>query len=472
MVASRSVSEGKEAVMKRRSFSSPGQGVFGSDLARIILTAVVFTGFLLIASSALSIPISYGDCILDSISPVGEKDTLTFSGTAGDVIIVRMARMSGNIAVYVEVFDPSWFRIADDWGVAYVGLDTLALTSSGTFAIVASDYTGSGTGPYGLSLQRTFAPGGASSLSYGTTIEDSVTLVTEMNAYTFDAQSGDILTARMGWASGTLLPYMRLFDPSGALIAEDVTYPKPMVDTLALGQTGTYTIIACDEYGPWSGGYGLTLQRTFDPYGADTLVSSSWVQDSITITSELRAYVFLGSAGEEVVIQMTQPASILSPYLELYAPSGQKITEDWGISEAMITEVLASSGWHAILASDYNGLEKGFFDIGITITGISEHGDTGQSREAVALDQNRPNPFSLTTSIHYSLKERGRVGVSVHDVSGRLVRTLVSGQEDAGDHVVLWDGKDDRGFSVASGIYFCVMETDNLSLSRRLVLLK
>ena len=72
----------------------------------------------------------------------------------------------------------------------------------------------------------------------------------------------------------------------------------------------------------------------------------------------------------------------------------------------------------------------------------------------------------------YSVAERGRVTVHVYSVSGRLVRTLVDEDLNAGDYRVIWDGTTDSGDRAASGVYFVRMETDGFSASEKLVLLK
>jgi len=65
------------------------------------------------------------------------------------------------------------------------------------------------------------------------------------------------------------------------------------------------------------------------------------------------------------------------------------------------------------------------------------------------------------------------VVVSIYDVSGRCVRTLLSGNLSNGVHTVGWDGKDDRGQAVGMGVYLCCMEGDDgTRLTRKLMLLK
>jgi hypothetical protein len=83
-----------------------------------------------------------------------------------------------------------------------------------------------------------------------------------------------------------------------------------------------------------------------------------------------------------------------------------------------------------------------------------------------------PNPFNPKTTIQYSLASRGRVSLSVFDVSGRRVTTLVDDVMDAGPHQVVWDGRNHSGHQVASGLYFMRMSAERFSATEKLTLLK
>ena len=86
---------------------------------------------------------------------------------------------------------------------------------------------------------------------------------------------------------------------------------------------------------------------------------------------------------------------------------------------------------------------------------------------------NHPNPFNPKTNISYAVPGVAPVALAVYDVSGRLVRTLVSvPSHDAGTHSVLWDGRDERGAEVAAGVYFARLTVDARSASSKMVLLK
>jgi flagellar hook assembly protein FlgD len=97
-------------------------------------------------------------------------------------------------------------------------------------------------------------------------------------------------------------------------------------------------------------------------------------------------------------------------------------------------------------------------------------GDPALAAPLARLAQNVPNPFRPATSISYELGSAGPVQLRVYDVHGRVVRELVNGQQEAAPHTVLWNGTDDRGRAVASGIYFYRLETRGASEVRRMVL--
>jgi hypothetical protein len=88
------------------------------------------------------------------------------------------------------------------------------------------------------------------------------------------------------------------------------------------------------------------------------------------------------------------------------------------------------------------------------------------------LKQNVPNPFNAATSIQYVLPRNGFVRLAVYNITGQLVRTLVKGKKCTGTHTVSWNGRDEQGRSVNSGIYFCCLETGNFKSTRKMLLLK
>ena len=91
---------------------------------------------------------------------------------------------------------------------------------------------------------------------------------------------------------------------------------------------------------------------------------------------------------------------------------------------------------------------------------------------ALALEQNRPNPFNPSTQIPFTLEQTGRVVVRVFDVAGSHVATVFDGQLAEGRQTVDWDGRDVRGHKVASGVYLYTLSTESRTLSKKMVMLK
>jgi len=89
-----------------------------------------------------------------------------------------------------------------------------------------------------------------------------------------------------------------------------------------------------------------------------------------------------------------------------------------------------------------------------------------------AISQNYPNPFNPTTSIKYQLPQTSDVRLLIYNVLGQKVRTLVNSQIEAGYHSVIWDGRNDEGNAVASGVYIYRFEADKFTRTMKLMLLK
>ena len=106
-----------------------------------------------------------------------------------------------------------------------------------------------------------------------------------------------------------------------------------------------------------------------------------------------------------------------------------------------------------------------------TIVGAAEELSTRTSMRTV-LYQNRPNPFTTTTNIRFSISRPGHVVLRVYDAAGNLVRTLEAGSADSGMHTVAWDGKDEMGSDVSAGVYFCRLSAGAEDAAGKMILLR
>ena len=86
---------------------------------------------------------------------------------------------------------------------------------------------------------------------------------------------------------------------------------------------------------------------------------------------------------------------------------------------------------------------------------------------------NYPNPFNMSTKITYMLKDAGRVQLSIFNVLGQKVKTLVDVVHNtAGKHTVVWDGTNDAGNIVSGGVYIYTMKINGIIRTEKLVLIK
>ncbi|NIO02235.1 MAG: T9SS type A sorting domain-containing protein [Candidatus Latescibacteria bacterium] len=89
-----------------------------------------------------------------------------------------------------------------------------------------------------------------------------------------------------------------------------------------------------------------------------------------------------------------------------------------------------------------------------------------------SMGQNFPNPFNPSTTIPFTLAKEITVKLSIYDVTGRHVRTILNERRPAGDHLVHWDGRDEASRILPSGVYFARLEADDFIATRKLLLLK
>jgi agmatine deiminase len=88
------------------------------------------------------------------------------------------------------------------------------------------------------------------------------------------------------------------------------------------------------------------------------------------------------------------------------------------------------------------------------------------------LSNSKPNPFNQMTNIKYQISKSGPVRLKVYNLAGQVVKTLVSDHRQAGFHTAIWDGRDDRGQAVPSGVYFYKLVSGEFSGTKRIMVIK
>ncbi len=174
-----------------------------------------------------------------------------------------------------------------------------------------------------------------------------------------------------------------------------------------------------------------------------------------------------------------------------YYTAGFKVFDLTDPANPVLLDSYDTSPYQAETGSDvYNGAYNAYPFASSGVVYVSDHptglflfsvegftdGPTGVAAtprpNSIDLGQNFPNPFNPTTTITYGMRTPDRVIVRVYDSHGAIVRTLVDEYQASGSHRVEWDGKDDVGRAVASGIYYYRVSAGAASAARRMVLLK
>ncbi len=105
-------------------------------------------------------------------------------------------------------------------------------------------------------------------------------------------------------------------------------------------------------------------------------------------------------------------------------------------------------------------------------TGVEDWAENLNVPESFTLFQNHPNPFNPETRISYYLPRSCQVRITIYNVLGRKVKTLFDGQQGPGKQTLLWNGRDDDGVQLSSGIYFYRMQADNFQETKKMSLMK
>jgi len=209
-------------------------------------------------------------------------------------------------------------------------------------------------------------------------------------------------------------------------------------------------------------------------------VSGSFPTPYIEAFSSSGAPIGLQPAPPAVVpsgrYRVTRSSDVMTAW---YAPLGCEdftaIGSEGGFSGPMRLELAAAQG------TDAAGFDRAHAPVNISFDNLIVDGLIQPAIVAVSslaaptsawLGQSFPNPGRAATTIRLGLPRKSRIRLAVHDVGGRLVRTLFEGAAPAGVQSLAWDGRSTDGRAVPAGVYFYELAIDGKRLSRRLVLLR
>jgi subtilisin family serine protease len=180
-----------------------------------------------------------------------------------------------------------------------------------------------------------------------------------------------------------------------------------------------------------------------------------------------------GGSADSVVIDLSLDggASYTMPLGTLYTVSpGPPRKLEYFVDGSMITlEAKVRATAYSSAAGTAVGHSDSLFIIGAP---VAVEAEPTPAAPRFALEANRPNPFNPVTTIVFEIPRAGRATLRIYSVRGALVRTLVDEPLPAGRYSARWDGRDDRGVGLASGIYIYELDEGGRQASRKMSLLK
>jgi hypothetical protein len=247
-----------------------------------------------------------------------------------------------------------------------------------------------------------------------------------------------------------------------------------VLDSLLFVATGKGKVLVYRIYRDFDIGYLYSLGVPREPYEMNTHGDRLLV----FARNELIVFSFTDPASPPDRTDVAMPFNLLHSAIDgdrmaAVGPSGFAL-----IDLAPDPPQLMDYGWRGgsivAYADDLLAISNGYavhiYDVSDVVTDVAETEPVLPLR--YRLDQNYPNPFNPATTIGYSLPRRSPVRLEIYNVLGRRVITLIDKDQPAGEHTVIWEGKDAAGRRVASGVYLYRLTAEGFSQSRKMILLK
>ncbi len=289
--------------------------------------------------------------------PVGGTNFYDFTANAGDSINLRIGSSGFDGVLYL--YGPDGALLSDAVAASTDQLIAYTATNSGTFTVIVSSYSASGTGTYVLHLAQMPEPfivpvgdeGGP--LANGADATGTITLG-DLDMWSFTANAGDSINLRIGTSgfNGRL----QLYGPNGALLG---TAQNSTDDLIAYTATnnGTFTVLVSSYSAGGTGTYVLHLAQMPEPFivpagdEGGPLTNGADATGTITL-GDLDMWSFTGNAGDSINLGLG--TSGFNGSLQLYGPNGALLATGQNSTADLITYTATNSGSFTVLVSAYN----------------------------------------------------------------------------------------------------------------------
>ena len=358
----------------------------------------------------------------------------------------EFACFTGLLAAFLLVLTvrPTFAQDPPFGGTIFIGPDIITSSDSTTFQSVS--YSGQDS--------RTM---------YDRRVNNWITV----NAYLFNASFDDGLTAE--------IQVNPEFDSTSAALAEAQKYGWVIGQLPTALRADVQTVWIHKGIQPFGGGNNNLLIHIgqADLYAADGILEETFVHEA-SHTSLDAAH----AAASGWLAAQTADGEFISTYARDF-PDREDIAESFlpYLAVRYRSDRISQSLEDIILQTIPNRIS--YFDnqsfdmypISTPTTSVDEP-FTPDFPKTFVLFQNYPNPFNPSTTIQFDLPRRSEVRLSIYNINGQLVRTLIDRKFDAGSYSVLWDGRDERGRQATSGLFVTRMKAGEFVQHSKMLLIK
>ncbi|OQY29386.1 MAG: hypothetical protein B6244_04010 [Candidatus Cloacimonetes bacterium 4572_55] len=294
------------------------------------------------------------------------------------------------------------------------------------------------------------------------------------------------------YASGAVIKYRPLYSPSGSgevlyldnpqIAVSDATgyivyeFVIPIGDESweltpnNQGQSGMFCFVL-DDPDDFNGYWPATNQQIFDPANYGTLTFGASDDEPSPPTN-----LSVNGNGLDIILSWDMPDmndfAYFDIYLSLTGDDPSHLGSAVGVQH--LYTLPAHGLWEFyVVTVDNSGQISEESETILYDSTVAVEDDIPSALVVTELGQNSPNPFNPATTIAFSLHEKGRVELEVYNIAGQKVKTLLDNKMNPGVHSVSWQGENDNGLAVSSGVYFYRLKTEfGFERSKRMVLLK
>ena len=312
-----------------------------------------------------------------------------FEALRGEIVSVELQVIEGDLLPVLAVVDSTGAPIAASDSA--LSLESIRIPQSQRYFVVVGRFGGElGTtgGAFALTVRRVgVSSASGSALRYGDSVINTIDSLQHQFFYTFRAQRGDLVTARMQRASGNLDPYLILTDSDGMVIAQNDDLPgsgslDAAIEGVLIREDGIY-VLAAGRFGgaagTTSGAFVLTLESAvqsglgtrFD--AAIPIAYGAVIEGEITSTVSALYYTFEGQAGDVIAVRMDRISGALDPLVALTDARARELVSDddggEGQNALIASFTLPVDGAYTILATRYeraSGKTVGRFRLTLT----------------------------------------------------------------------------------------------------------